>query len=123
MGRREAIGWMTLQSIKVTRARHGPAYFMVPGPRNRALLLRFVLSCAGEAPVGAVAGALDAISAALGVAHLERLHLLHLEGGLVDPGRASGARLVERVRDDVDRLRLARQRDEAAVGARLFRVV
>src|SRR3954466_378285 len=83
----------------------------------------FVGPRAAETPVGVVAGALDAVAAPFGIAHLERLDLLHLERGLVDPVRAPGAGLGERVGDDIDHLRLARQRDEAAVGARLVGVV
>src|SRR5262245_2778399 len=76
-----------------------------------------------EAPVGVVARALDAIAAPVGVAHLEGLDLLHLEGGLVDPLGSAGGGLVERIGNDVDDLGVAGERYEASVGARLLGIV
>src|SRR6266571_8543671 len=76
-----------------------------------------------ELPGRVLAAALDAPAAARGVADFERLHLLHLERGAVDPVGGPGARLRQRIGDDIDQLGLAGQADEAAIGRRAVGIV
>src|SRR5262249_40579226 len=70
---------------------------------------------AGEPPGSVLAAALDPPAAAGRIAHLQRLHLLDLEGAAVDPFRTARRDLRQRVGDHVDRARVARQGDKAAV--------
>src|SRR5712692_4843420 len=77
----------------------------------------------GELPGRVLAAALDAPAAARRVADFEHLHFLHPERGALDPLGGAGARLRQRIGDDIDEPGLAGQADEAAIGGRALGIV